>query len=131
MWHGKQLLIVWPGNGQEKTGINDGFNVELDRCAKSKETSSLQLVYLPLGFVTERALQHLDRACAVCTVFFYSGGGFHANQNNPKVLLFEKSLGVNPFGPRFVMLELGHFVCQVKLREISCHRPIICYKWNR
>src|SRR5450631_492834 len=81
--------------------------------------------------VTECAFQHLDRACAVCVVFFYSGGGFHANQNNPKVLLFEKSLGVNPFGPRLLMLELSHFMCQVKVRKIGHHRAVICYKWSR
>src|ERR1017187_4604718 len=76
-------------------------------------------------------LQHLNRACAVCVVLFNPGGSIHANQNNSKVFLFEKSLGVDPFGPRFVMLELGHFMRQVKLRKLSRHRAVICYKWNR
>jgi hypothetical protein len=64
-------------------------------------------------------------------MFFYPGGSFHTNQNNPKVLLFEKSLGVDPFGPRFVMLKLVHFMRQVKLRKISRHCAVTCYKWNR
>jgi len=131
MRHDEQFLIIWPGDGQEKSRFSDCFNVVLDRSAKSEETSSLQVIYLPLCLITERALQHLHRACAVCMVFFYSGGRFHTNQNNPKVLLFEKSLGVNPFGPRFVTLELGHFMCQVKLRKIGYHRPVVCYKWSR
>jgi hypothetical protein len=130
MLHGEQVLIVWPGDGQEKTRFGDCFNLVLDRSAKSEETSSLQVVDLPLCFVTECALQNLDRACAVCVVFFYPGGSFHANQNNSKVLFFEKSLGVDPLGPRFVMLELSYFVCQVKLRKISRHRAVICCSGN-
>src|SRR5580704_9509105 len=73
----------------------------------------------------------MNRACAVCVVLFNPRGGFHANQNNSKVLLFEKGLGVDPFGPRFVMLKLGNFVCEIKVREISRHRAIRSYKWIR
>jgi hypothetical protein len=59
-------------------------------------------------------------------VLFYSGGSFHANQNDPKVLLFEEGLGMDPFGPGLVLLELSHFVFQVKVREISDHDAVIC-----
>jgi hypothetical protein len=75
-------------------------------------------------------LQHLHRARAICVVLFYSGGGFHANQNNPKVLLFEKSLGMDTFGPGLVLLELSHFVCQVKVREIGDHGTVIRRNWS-
>ena len=64
-------------------------------------------------------------------VFIYPGRSFHTNQNNSKVILFEECLGVDPFGPRLVVLELSHFVRQVKVREIGDHRPVIRCKWNR
>src|ERR1035438_1210886 len=131
MRHGEQLLIVWPGDGQEKPRFNDCFNVVLDRSAKSKEASTLQVVYLPLRFVTDGTLQHLNPACAVCVVFFYPGGSIHANQNNPKVLLFEKGPGVDPFWPGLVMLEFSHFGFQIKVREIGDPRAVIRCKCNR
>jgi hypothetical protein len=63
-------------------------------------------------------------------VLFYSGASFHANQNNPKVLLFEESLGMDPLGPGLVLLELSHFVFQVKVREIGDHNAVIRGNWS-
>jgi hypothetical protein len=59
MLHCEQLLIVWPGDGQEKTRFNDCFNLVLDRSSESDETSSLQVIYLALRLVVDIALQHL------------------------------------------------------------------------
>ena len=109
MRHGEQFPICWPRDGQEESRIFGCFNLVLDRSAKGQKIPGAQFINLALCVVSYVALQYLHGACAIDMMFLHLGGSFHADQNNPKILLLIERSGMYARRPGLALLGFGHF----------------------
>ena len=122
--HGGQLLVAGPGDGEEEGGVFEGFYFVPDGGAKGDEISLLEIVGLAVHGETNLSLEYLDGDGAVGVVLLHLCVVFHGDEDDAEVVFFEEGFGEVAGLPGLLLLGVGDFLKEVKLRQLVDHGAV-------